>query len=277
MLKSFATTVVTPLKWPGREAPQSGVVSSCTVTSVRKPGGYISSTDGAKTTSTPASRAWLKSPDMSRGYVAKSSCGPNCLGLTKIDITTTSHSRRAACTRLMWPACKYPIVGTRPIRLPAARCAAKNLRNPLTVSQICIHLRPPTCFFPSPVARGAGPALGSSSGSAIGPLPLEFLGVQIPANEHQYRLCWSRLLALAQLHPLVYTLDNDGRCLILTPQDALEAHQLMAAAFDNEQQPEFESVHIQGDIHAEGQRAHSIGMGLSMLVSVVRMRCQGAT
>ena len=84
-------------------------------------------------------------------------------------------------------------------------------------------------------------------------------------------------MALAQLHPLVHTLDDDGRCLVLTPQDALEAHQLMAAAFDNEQQPEFEPVHIQGDIHAEGQRAHSTGMGLSMLVSVMRMRCQGAT
>ena len=84
-------------------------------------------------------------------------------------------------------------------------------------------------------------------------------------------------MALAQLHPLVHTLDDDGRCLILTPQDALEAHQLMAAAFDNEQQPEFEPVHIQGDIHPQGQRAHSAGMRLSMLVSVVRMGLQVAT
>ena len=78
-------------------------------------------------------------------------------------------------------------------------------------------------------------------------------------------------MALAQLHPLVHTLDDDGRCLILTPQDTLEAHQLVAAAFDNKQQPEFEPVQIQGDIHPESQRAHSTGMWLSMLVSVVRM------
>src|SRR5262245_57040418 len=224
MLKSFATTVVTPLKWPGREAPQSDAVSSCTATSVRKPGGYISSTDGAKTTSTPASRAWCRSPSMSRGYVAKSSCGPNCLGLTKIDITTISHSRRAACTRLMWPACKYPIVGTRPIRLPAARCTARNARSPLTVSKTCITSTSSYLLLPHVYYAGRSPALGSYSGTAICPLPLEFLGVQMSTNEHQYRLCWSRLMALAQLHPLVYTLDDDSCCLVLTPQNALEAH-----------------------------------------------------
>src|SRR5438876_12316181 len=99
----------------------------------------------------------------------------------------------------------------------------------------------------------------------------------MPANEYQYRLCWSRLLALTQLHPLVHTLDDDGRCLVLTPQDALEAHQLMAAAFDNEQQPEFEPIHIQGDIHPQGQRTHSTGVWLSMLVPVMRMGLQVAT
>src|SRR5216684_6208017 len=96
-------------------------------------------------------------------------------------------------------------------------------------------------------------------------------------NEQQYRMCWSRFMTLAQLHPLVHTLDDDGRCLVLTPQDALEAHQLMAAAFDNEQQPEFEPIQIQGDIHPQGQRAHATGMRLRMLVSVVRMGLQLAT
>src|SRR5437016_7601212 len=210
MLKSFATTVVTPLKWPGREAPQSGAVNSCTVTSVKKPGGYISSTAGVKTASTPASRAWRRSPSRSRGYVVKSSCGPNCLGLTKIDSTTTSHSLRAACTRLRWPACKYPIVGTRPMRLPAARCAARNLRSSLTVLKICMTLTSSCLLLPLAYCAGRRPRLGSHSGSAIGPLPLEFLRVQIPTNEHQYRLFWSRLLALAKLHPLVHTLDDDG-------------------------------------------------------------------
>src|SRR5262245_34713651 len=221
MLKSFATTVVTPLKWPGREAPQSGAVSSCTATSVRKPGGYISATDGAKTTSTPASRAWPRSPSMSRGYVAKSSCGPNCLGLTKIDSTTTSHSRRAACTRLRWPACKYPIVGTRPIRLLAARCAARNFRSSLTVSKTCITSTSSCLLLPLADCAGRRAALRSCSGPAIGPLPLEFLSVQMPTNEHQYRLFGCCFLALAQLHPLVHTLHDDGRCLVLTPQDTL--------------------------------------------------------
>lgn len=78
-------------------------------------------------------------------------------------------------------------------------------------------------------------------------------------------------MTLAQLHPLVYTLDDDGCCLILTPQDTLETHQFMAAAFDNEQQPEFEPVHIQGDSHPQGQRAYATGMRLSMLVSVMCM------
>ena len=78
-------------------------------------------------------------------------------------------------------------------------------------------------------------------------------------------------MALAQLHPLVHTLDNDGRCLVVTPQDALKAHQLMAAAFDDEQQPEFEPVQIQGGCHPEGQGAYPAGMRLSMLMSVVRM------
>src|SRR5262245_32508420 len=99
----------------------------------------------------------------------------------------------------------------------------------------------------------------------------------MPTNKYQYRLCWSRLLTLSQFHPLVHALDDDGRGLVLTPQDALEAHQLMAAAFDNEQQPEFESVHIQGDIHPEGQRTHAAGMRRSMLVSVVRMGLQVVT
>ena len=84
-------------------------------------------------------------------------------------------------------------------------------------------------------------------------------------------------MALAQLHPLVHTLDDDGCCLVLTSQDTLEAHELMAAAFDNEQQPEFEPVHIQGHIHPQGQRAHSTGMRLSMLVSLVCMGLQVVT
>src|SRR5438552_16352445 len=35
--------------------------------------------------------------------------------------TTTSFSRRASSTRLRWPACSAPIVGTKPTDLPSAR------------------------------------------------------------------------------------------------------------------------------------------------------------
>ena len=79
-------------------------------------------------------------------------------------------------------------------------------------------------------------------------------------------------MALAQLQPLVHTLDDNGRWLVLTPQDTLEAHQLVAATFDNKQQPELEPVHVQGDIQAESQCTYATGMRLSMLVSSVRMR-----
>jgi hypothetical protein len=68
---------------------------------------------------------------------------------------------------------------------------------------------------------------------------LQFRGIQIPTNEDQYRLFRGYFLALAQLHPLVHPLDDDSRCLGLTPQDTLKAHEFMAAAFHNEQQPEF--------------------------------------
>src|SRR5207302_1947476 len=47
--------------------------------------------------------------------------GPNWIGLTKALATTTSFSRLAASTRLRWPACSAPIVGTRPIDFPSWR------------------------------------------------------------------------------------------------------------------------------------------------------------
>ena len=51
---SFATTVVTPSKWPGRLAPHSPSVSPSTCTVVRAPVGYISATVGMNSTSTPS-------------------------------------------------------------------------------------------------------------------------------------------------------------------------------------------------------------------------------
>ena len=56
MLKSFATTVQTPAKWVGRDAPSITSVSADTSTEVStadRPPGYISSTDGVNSTSLP--------------------------------------------------------------------------------------------------------------------------------------------------------------------------------------------------------------------------------
>src|SRR6266849_10261345 len=55
-----------------------------------------------------------------RGYEPRSSPAPNWIGLTNTLTTTLSFSRRARSTRLMWPACNAPIVGTRPIEAPSA-------------------------------------------------------------------------------------------------------------------------------------------------------------
>src|SRR5690606_4689315 len=45
-------------------------------------------------------------------------------------LTTTRWARsRAACTRLTWPPCKLPIVGTNAMRSPAMRHARTRARN----------------------------------------------------------------------------------------------------------------------------------------------------
>src|SRR5580704_14872136 len=59
-----------------------------------------------------------------RGYLLKSSLGPNCFGFTKIETTTGEHCDFAASTRDAWPRCRAPIVGTRP-RMRSACLAAR--------------------------------------------------------------------------------------------------------------------------------------------------------
>ena len=93
-----------------------------------RPCGNISSTSGANTTSTPSFSASARSRSKSRGYEAKSSAGPNCSGLTKIDTTTTSRSERARRINDRWPSWKKPIVGTNPSERPLARTAAQEPR-----------------------------------------------------------------------------------------------------------------------------------------------------
>ncbi len=58
------------------------------------------------------------------GIASRSSPAPNCIGLTKIDTTTTDPGTRlAARTNARWPSCSAPIVGTNITRRPVSRSA----------------------------------------------------------------------------------------------------------------------------------------------------------
>src|SRR5512143_2086578 len=125
IISSFATTVATPRKWPGRKAPHSPFETSITSMKVWNPCGYMSATAGRKTAEVPAARSIERSRASSRGYFSKSSPGPNCVGLTKIVAATASQPcSRAIRTRLTCPSRRYAIVGARPIRLFRARCSS---------------------------------------------------------------------------------------------------------------------------------------------------------
>src|SRR3954447_489299 len=180
----MATTVATPSKWPGRAAPSSGAAIAPTDTAVSNPGGYTSSTAGAKTMSTPARSHASRSRASFRGYFAKSSRCPNWRGLTKIDTTTVALSARARSTSDTWPAWSHPIVGTRPIGRGAfARAARRSARVRTTSNrgplQVAVERDPR-----ADVAR---------RGDVVGRAPehlVEHLGV------HQHRLRLARELAL---------------------------------------------------------------------------------
>ena len=108
MLKSLATTVATPAKCVGRDAPSIDADTSATDTdvSVGVPNGYISSTLGCSTTSTPAASHIAASRSKSRGYVARSSFAPNCNGFTKIVTRVTSRSATERSINVRWPSCR---------------------------------------------------------------------------------------------------------------------------------------------------------------------------
>ena len=59
--------VPTPSKWPGLAAPSSGSAGPSRWMVVVKPGGYISSTEGVKTQSTPSRSRSSRSADSERG------------------------------------------------------------------------------------------------------------------------------------------------------------------------------------------------------------------
>src|SRR4029077_3280649 len=85
----------------------------------------ISEASGRKRASTPAAANFSESDSTARGYFVKSSLGPNCFGFTKMEATTGAHSCFARCTSAVWPACKAPMVGTKPMmRLSARACRA---------------------------------------------------------------------------------------------------------------------------------------------------------
>ena len=116
-LNSLSTTVSTPWKNPGRNSPSriSPVGPGSTMTSCSC--GYISRTlrrehqvhaAPPRRRPGPASRV--------RGYLSRSSFGPNWSGLTKIETATVPPgpaSSRARRSSARCPSCSAPIVGTR--------------------------------------------------------------------------------------------------------------------------------------------------------------------
>ena len=114
MLNSLSTTVATPRKWPGRAAPHRHVLQPVDL-DVRAEAGRIHRPVSGWKIRVDAFAAADVQVLVERSRVAvKSSFGPNCVGLTKIDTTTKPVSARAARIRLAWPSCRAPIVGTSP-------------------------------------------------------------------------------------------------------------------------------------------------------------------
>lgn len=111
----------------------------CSLTWREIPAGYISAADGTKQTSTffllvvvvvvVISFNSSRSESNVRGYFAKSSCGANWAGLTKIETTTLSQDARAFLTRDIWPAWRAPIVGTKPTVSPLRNHWERKRRN----------------------------------------------------------------------------------------------------------------------------------------------------
>ena len=123
IVKSLRQTVATPRKWPGRCSSSSIAPRSATSTHVWYPGGYISSAEGAKTTSTPAAP---RSPGVARLVSGVPVQVGGLAELGGID-EEAHHDRvarsRAAARRARWPPCSAPIVGTSPMR-PSRRAVS---------------------------------------------------------------------------------------------------------------------------------------------------------
>src|SRR4029077_19609161 len=81
----------------------------------------MSAAAGRKRASTPAAENFSESASSVRGYLVKSSLGPNCFGFTKIEAITGAHCCFARCARAVCPACNAPMVGTKPMMRLSAR------------------------------------------------------------------------------------------------------------------------------------------------------------
>src|SRR6202046_5455910 len=112
---NFRTTVATPSKCPGLARPSQRSHRPWTDIEVLNPTGYISSAEGANSTSTPRFARASRSASKVRGYFLRSSAGPSCFGFTKMDTMTGEHLRLASRTSEKCPSCNAPMVGTRPI------------------------------------------------------------------------------------------------------------------------------------------------------------------
>lgn len=108
IFKNLETTVATPRKKWGRVTPSNWCDSPltstnapiCLLTSSSMPLGYISETWGTRTVAGPSVASLSKSLCSVLGYVARSSWGANCAGLTKIVNATWSHCAFAALTSI---------------------------------------------------------------------------------------------------------------------------------------------------------------------------------
>src|SRR3990172_673441 len=113
MSKSFSTTVHTPRKNPGRNAPSRMSASSGGGATLNACGsGYISRSSGVKSTSTRSRSSFPQSTSKVRRYLSKSSVGANCSRFTKMVATTKLACERAIRISERWPSCRLPIVGT---------------------------------------------------------------------------------------------------------------------------------------------------------------------
>ncbi len=82
-----------------------------------------------------------RSAASSRGYLAKSSCGPNCAGLTNRLTTVRLARRRARATSAMCPSCSAPMVGTRATVSPRLRHCATARRKAATVRTVAREMQ----------------------------------------------------------------------------------------------------------------------------------------